>query len=316
MTTHGIHHVSAMSGDPAATRRFYGDTLGLRLVKRTVNFDDPGTWHLYFGDRVGAPGSLLTFFPWIDAPRGRIGTGQVAVTSLAIPPSALGFWLERFVSRGIAHEQPVTRFDERVVALRDPDGMLLELVATPRVSSVDGWEGEAGVPFDHAIRGVHGVTIWTDGAAPGTEEVLTGALGFRFAGEADGRRRFVTDAPIGGVVELRRTDGFWRGAGGVGTVHHVAFRVPDDAAQLAARERLVSEGRQVTPPLDRRYFRSVYFREPGGVLFELATDAPGVLLDEPEATLGTELQLPAWLEQDRAAIAAALPALEPAGAAA
>ncbi|HEX5819380.1 MAG TPA: ring-cleaving dioxygenase [Gemmatimonadales bacterium] len=308
----GIHHVTAISGEPADTVRLYGDVLGLRLVKRTVNFDDPGTWHLYFGDRTGTPGSAITFFPVVNGYRGRVGTGQVAVTSFAIPPESLGYWMERLGARGVAFEHPVTRFDERVLALRDRDGMPLELVATPRVAATPGWEGQAGVPAEHAVRGFHGVTIWSDGPAPGTESILTGHLGFREASEADGTRRFVTDAAIGGVVDVRRTDGFWRGSGGVGTVHHVAFRAADDAAQRLVRDALLRDGVQVTTVQERQYFRSIYFREPGGVLFEVATDSPGFLVDETDAALGSELKLPPWLEAQRAQIARVLPPLHPA----
>lgn len=308
----GIHHVTAISGEPADTVRLYGDVLGLRLVKRTVNFDDPGTWHLYFGDRTGVPGSAITFFPVLNGSRGRVGTGQVAVTSFAILPESLGYWMERLGARGVSFEHPATRFDERVLALRDRDGMPLELVATPRVAAMAGWEGTAGVPAEHAIRGFHGVTIWSDGPAPATEAVLTGHLGFREAAEGDGTRRYVSDAPIGGVVDVRRTDGFWRGSGGVGTVHHVAFRVPDDAAQRTVRDALLRDGHQVTTVQERQYFRSIYFREPGGVLFEVATDAPGFLVDESDAALGSELKLPPWLEPRRDEIARVLPPLHPA----
>ena len=308
----GIHHVTAISGEPADTVRLYGDVLGLRLVKRTVNFDDPATWHLYFGERTGAPGSAITFFPMVNGYRGRVGTGQVAVTSFAVPPESLGYWMERLGARGIAFEHPTTRFDERVLALRDRDDMPIELVATPRVAGTPGWEGQAGVPVEHAVRGFHGVSIWSDGPAPATEAILTGHLGFREASEAGGTRRFVTDAPIGGVVDVRRTDGFWRGGGGVGTVHHVAFRAADDAQQRVVRDALLRDGLHVTTVQERQYFRSIYFREPGGVLFEVATDTPGFLVDEAEATLGSELKLPPWLEAQRAQIARVLPPLHPA----
>jgi glyoxalase family protein len=304
---HGIHHVTAISGDPAATVRFYSDTLGLRLVKQTVNFDDPGTFHLYFGDRTGAPGSILTFVPFPDGRQGRTGTGQAAVTSFAIPLESVGWWIERLGARGLPFEAPVSRFDERVVALRDPDGMLLELVGSARYAGLEGWSG-GSVPAEHAIRGVHGVTLWTDGEA--TEKVLTGLLGFSLSGEETGIRRFRSAAPVGGVVDVRRTDGFWRGIGGVGTVHHVAFRAPDEPSQLDVRAAVEASGLQVTPVVDRQYFKSVYFREPGGVLFEVATDTPGFLWDEPEPELGRSLKLPPWLEAHRAEIADALPSLE------
>ena len=305
----GIHHVTAISSDPAATIRFYGDTLGLRLVKQTVNFDDPGTFHLYFGDRTGAPGSILTFFPFPGGRRGRIGTGQAAVTSLAIPMESVGWWIERLGARGIAVEAPVGRFDERVLALRDSDGMLLELVGSPRHADLEG-RTQGGIPAEHAIRGMHGVTLWTDGEAPGTEEVLAGPLGFRLIGEHAGTRRFGGDAPLGSVVDLRRADGFWGGVGGVGTVHHVAFRAADEARQLELRRVVEEAGLHVTPVVDRQYFKSVYFREPGGVLFEVATDSPGFLWDEAEPVLGTTLKLPPWLEAHREEIVRTLPALE------
>ena len=305
----GIHHVTAISSDPAATIRFYGDTLGLRLVKQTVNFDDPGTFHLYFGDRTGAPGSILTFFPFPGGRRGRIGTGQAAVTSFAIPMESVGWWIERLGARAVAVEAPVGRFDERVLALRDPDGMLLELVGSPRHADLEG-RTQGGIPAEHAIRGMHGVTLWTDGEAPGTEEVLAGPLGFRLIGEHAGTRRFGGDAPLGSVVDLRRADGFWGGVGGVGTVHHVAFRAADEARQLELRRVVEEAGLHVTPVVDRQYFKSVYFREPGGVLFEVATDSPGFLWDEAEPVLGTTLKLPPWLEAHREEIVRTLPAFE------
>jgi len=305
----GIHHVTAISSDPAATVRFYSDTLGLRLVKQTVNFDDPGTFHLYFGDRTGAPGSILTFFPFPDGRAGRTGTGQAAVTSFAIPAESIGWWMERLGARGLPVEAPVGRFDERVIALRDPDGMLLELVGSARHAALEGWSNGT-VPAEHAIRGVHGVTLWTDGAATGTEDVLTRLLGFERAGEEGATRRFRTDSPLGSVVDLRRTDGFWRGVGGVGTVHHVAFRAVDEARQLDVRRSVEEAGLQITPVVDRQYFKSVYFREPGGVLFEVATDTPGFLWDESEPELGTSLKLPAWLEAHREEIVRALPSLD------
>ena len=305
----GIHHVTAISSDPAATVRFYSDTLGLRLVKQTVNFDDPGTFHLYFGDRTGAPGSILTFFPFPDGRAGRTGTGQAAVTSFAIPAESIGWWMERLGARGLPVEAPVGRFDERVIALRDPDGMLLELVGSARHAGLEGWSNGT-VPAEHAIRGVHGVTLWTDGAATGTEDVLTRLLGFEPAGEEGATRRFRTDSPLGSVVDLRRTDGFWRGVGGVGTVHHVAFRAVDEARQLDVRRSVEEAGLQITPVVDRQYFKSVYFREPGGVLFEVATDTPGFLWDESEPELGTSLKLPAWLEAHREEIVRALPSLD------
>lgn len=309
MTQAGIHHITAISGEPRLTVQFYRDTLGQRLVKRTVNYDDPGTWHLYFGDETGRPGSILTFFPWPGGRRGRIGAGQAAVTSYLVPTGSIGYWTERLGARGIAFEAPVGRFDERVLAFRDPDGLLLELVAAGSEAGGVVNPGSS-VPAEFAIQGFRGTTLWTDGAAPATEEVLD-TLGFRFLGEEGGRRRFIGTAVTGQVVDLRRVDGFWRGAGGVGTVHHVAFRVPDQAAQLEVRQSVLGIGVQVTPVIDRNYFHSVYFREPGGVLFEVATDEPGFLVDESLADLGSGVMLPPQYESQRDAIVAHLPPLEP-----
>jgi len=303
MTT-GIHHITAVSGEIDRTLDFYRRVLGLRFVKRTVNYDDPGTYHLYFGDEVGRPGTILTFFPWPGGHRGRQGLGQAAVTAFLVPEGSLGFWVERLVAAGIPHDGPVRRFDEQVLSFADPDGMLLELVARTDALPT-AWQG-GPVPAEHAIRGFHGITLWVNGD-PGTQALLTGPLGFRVAAEADGRTRLVGSAPVGNVVDLRQVGGFWRGAGGVGTVHHVAFRAADDAAQDDVRRQLIDQDVRATPVQDRQYFRSIYFREPGGVLFEVATDWPGFTTDESPAELGTGLRLPAWLEPDRAAIEQALP---------
>ena len=301
-----IHHVTAIAGDPQRNLDFYSGVLGLRLVKLTVNFDDPGSYHLYFGDEVGHPGSILTFFPWPDGRRGRQGTGQVGTVSLAIPSASLGFWVERLVQHGIKFEGPDRRFDEQVLAFSDPDGLLIELVATPRVDRVTPWP-DGPVPAPHAVRGLHGGTIWEEGDR-GTAEVLTAHLGFRRIGEEGNRLRFETAAEgVGTVLDLRRVGGFWRGATGVGTVHHVAFRAPSEEAQLALRAQIEQSGVDTTPVIDRQYFRSVYFREPGGVLFEIATDAPGFTIDEPASELGTHLMLPPTYEPIRDRIVQALP---------
>jgi len=306
--TIGIHHITAVSGEIDPTLDFYGRVLGLRLVKRTVNYDDPGTHHLYFGDEVGRPGTILTFFPWPGGSRGRQGTGQAAVTAFLVPEPSLGFWVERLVSAGVPHEGPTRRFDEQVLSFADPDGMLLELVARAD-APLHAWDG-GPVPAGHAIRGFQGVTLWVNGD-PATQAVLTGPLGFRVAAEADGLTRLIGSAPVGNVVDLRQVGGSRRAAGGVGTVHHVAFRAADDAAQDQVRRRLNDLGVIATPVQDRQYFRSIYFREPGGVLFEVATDGPGFMTDESPAELGSGLRLPRWLEPDRTRIERALPPLPP-----
>lgn len=301
-----IHHVTAIASDPQRTLEFYGGLLGLRLVKLTVNYNDPDHYHFYFGDKLGRPGSILTFFPWSDGEPGRQGVGQVGEVGLAIPIGSLGFWIERFLSRGVAFQGPARRFDEQVLSFRDPDGMLLEVVATPRVARVEPW-AEGPVSADHAVRGLHGVTLWEDGEH-GAAAVLEETLGFRQAGEWENRLRFESGAEgLGTVVDLRRVGGFWRAAEGVGTVHHVAFRVATAAAQAAKRAELQRSGLSPTEVIDRYYFKSVYFREPGGVLFEVATDGPGFLVDEPAGELGTGLRLPPAYRKDRDRIAAGLP---------
>lgn len=309
----GIHHVTMIAGDAQRNVDFYAGVLGMRLVKKTINFDDPGTYHLYYGDETGTPGTLLTFFPWPHARRGREGSGQLNVVSLAIPPESLGFWLERLLREGIAHERLATRFGERVLAFRDPDGLRVELVGSSSAASIAGWAG-GPVPAEHAIRGVHAVTLWSD-SPDATFALLEGTLGMTRVASEEGTTRWRARSPdehrVGVFLDVRDVSGFWEGAMGVGTVHHVAWRVPDDDSELALRARVTTAGLAPTPVIDRKYFHSVYFREPSRSLFEIATDAPGFGVDEPLATLGESLVLPPWLEPERARIAAALPALRP-----
>ena len=309
----GIHHITAIAGDPERNLRFYAHTLGLRLVKLTVNYDDPASYHFYFGDELGRPGTILTFFPWPRGSPGRLGTGQVGAVAFAVPPASLGYWIERLLGQGVRYEGPGRRFGEAVLAFADPDGLPLELIPTERVRELPGWD-DGAVPVEHAIRALHGATIWEDGDT-GTAELLTGQLGFRRVGEEGTILRLESGEKAGALVDLRRAPGFWRGAGGVGTVHHIAFRAADPAEQLARREALGAAGYQVTPVLDRTYFRSIYFREPGGVLFEIATDGPGFTVDEGAADLGSSLQLPRTFEPLRERIAAALPPITLPGAA-
>jgi predicted esterase/catechol 2,3-dioxygenase-like lactoylglutathione lyase family enzyme len=310
----GIHHVTAIASDPQRNLDFYAGVLGLRLVKRTVNFDDPRTYHFYFGDETGRPGSLLTFFPWPGARRGRAGAGQVAVTSFAVLPGAIGFWVERLVRHGVPFEGPATRRlaeagTEQVIGFRDGDGLMLEIVGHPGAEAHRAWGGAAGLPVEHALRGFHAVSLWVADHA-GTGRLLTDTLGLRLVGEDGETRRYAAGDQGGtGRVDVRAVGGFPRGAEGAGTVHHVAWRVSDDASQAALREAVIAGGRRPTPVIDRQYFRSVYFREPGGVLFELATDGPGFAIDEPVEHLGERLTLPPQYEQSRSAIEAALPAV-------
>jgi glyoxalase family protein len=304
----GIHHITAIAGDPQRNLDFYAGVLGMRLVKLTVNFDDPASYHLYYGDELGHPGSILTFFPWPGGQPGRQGTGQVGTVSLAIPSTSLGFWIERLLAHGIRYEGPARRFDEQVLSFKDPDGLLLELVASPRGVNTPAWP-DGPVPAEHTVRGLHGATLWEDGDT-GSADFLTRTMDLQPVGEEGNLFRFQSsDRGSGTVVDLRRAAGFWRGTGGVGTVHHVAFRTEDDQTQLAKRAEIESQGVDITPVIDRQYFHSVYFREPGGVLFEIATDPPGFTIDEPAAELGTHLKLPPVYQASRAEIARVLPPL-------
>ncbi|MFY9826529.1 MAG: ring-cleaving dioxygenase [Thermoanaerobaculia bacterium] len=304
----GIHHVTAMASDPQANVDFYTGVLGLRLVKRTVNFDDPGTYHLYYGDEVGHPGTILTFFPWPGARRGVQGAGQATVTSFSVPQGSLGYWTRRLSSFGVTYEDPRPRFDEEVLTLLDPDGLRLELVAQatdPRPP----WES-GPVPAEHAVRGFDGVAL-TEWNAHVTEELLAGAMGFRRVAEHGDRSRFeVGEGGPGARVDVLGAPSVVRGHVSAGTVHHVAWRSVDEPDQLAWRGALAAAGLYVTPVLDRQYFHSIYFREPGGVLFEIATDPPGFTRDEPVESLGSSLKLPPWLEPSRRQIQESLPPIE------
>lgn len=300
----GLHHVTAVAGDPQRNLDFYAGTLGLRLVKQTVNFDDPGTYHLYYGDDSGAPGSILTFFPWVGARRGTRGTGEVQTTALSVPPSSLDYWLERLREQKVAAERVREGpFEDQAVRLVDPDGMGLELVEA------------AEAPGPHAIGGLHGVTAVVRDARR-TAELLTGQLGYRLEAEEKERFRFVAgeEGAAGRRIDLLVLTREMPGRPGAGSVHHIAFRVADESAQLAWRERLLELGYQVSPVMDRDYFRSIYFREAGGILFEIATDGPGFAVDESLERLGQSLKLPRWIEPQRERIMAALPPLHlPAG---
>ncbi|HEV8190969.1 MAG TPA: ring-cleaving dioxygenase [Ktedonobacterales bacterium] len=305
-TIPGIHHVTAITGDAQRNLDFYSGLLGLRLVKLTVNFDDPGSYHFYYGDALGTPGSILTFFAWPGAPRGRHGTGQTGATGFSIPRESLGYWLERLVQRGIEHEGPETRFGEKVVLFKDFDGLPLELVASNEAKERPLWQA-GPVPAEHAIRGFSGVTLWEDGTAR-TAKLLTAMMGFHEVAKEGSVTRFATgEGGPSTYVDLRDATGFWRGSVAAGTVHHVAYRTPTDADQLNWLEELTREGLRVTPVQDRQYFHSIYFREPGGVLFEIATDLPGFATDETPEQLGTGLRLPPWFESQRAEIEQVLP---------
>jgi len=309
--TTGIHHVTAISGGPQRNVDFYAGTLGLRLVKKTVNFDDPETYHLYYGDGAGSPGTIMTFFPWAHAPGGRIGAGQLVVTSFSIPATSLGFWTERLIEKGVRFEKPRDRFGDTVLSFEDPDRLRIELVATE--DTRPGWSG-GPAQDEHSVRGFHHVALAVE-TTDQTASLMTDTLGFRQVDETEGRIRLSAgEGTPGDLVDVVNAAGFPHGSMGVGTVHHVAFRVPDEETQLAVRAEISALGYSVTPVLDRNYFRSIYFREPGGVLFEIATDPPGFAVDEAEEELGTHLKLPPWLETRRDKLEEVLPPLRvPAG---
>lgn len=301
----GIHHVTAIAGDAQENVNFYAGLLGLRLVKRTVNFDDPQSYHLYYGDGAGNPGTLLTFFAWPGARRGRVGLGQVTGTALAIGPDSLGYWQERLQTHSIFSEIE-TRFGETVLVFADPDGMRLELIPSPS-DPRRGWP-EGHIPAEHAIKGIHGVTLPERSAAE-TVALLTERLGFREAATDGIVTRYASGTEPATFADVVFAPNSISGQIAVGNVHHVAWRTPDDAEQGDWLRGLSALGYGVSPVMDRDYFHSIYFREPGGILFEIATDPPGFAIDESPETLGHALQLPAQYEPRRAQIEASLPPL-------
>jgi glyoxalase family protein len=306
----GLHHVTAIAGNALRNFDFYTRTLGLRFVKKTVNFDDPGTYHFYYGDEAGLPGTILTFFPWENAAAGRNGVGQTHQTAFRVPARSLGYWTHRFIEKGVSHEALERRLGESMLSFTDPDGMSLALVGVTDAEGEPTWTA-GGIPAEHAIRGFHGVTLLVEDRTK-TAGVLTDVFGFAEVGTEVAITRYKSpDAVAGGVVDIYEAKGFLPGFQGRGSVHHIAFRAKDDAEQAAMAEKLIAaHGLRPTEQRDRNYFRSVYFREPGGILFEIATDIPGFDVDEPMATLGRELKLPAFLERHRKEIERVLPNLE------
>jgi glyoxalase family protein len=305
----GLHHVTALCGDPRANHRFYTGVLGLRLVKRTVNFDDPGTYHLYYGDGAGSPGTILTFFPWVGMPRGRLGAGQAVATAFRTGEGSLGWWKRRLEGAKVSVRGPVQRFAESVIEFGDPDGLGLEIVSAPGPLPPTAEWGKSPVPPEHALRGFHAVTL-SEAARDATDAVVAGQMGYRLIGEEKGRFRYQAPGDeAASLLDIVVQPGGRPGLQGAGTVHHIAFRAADETIQLGWREKLIRSGLGVSPVMDRSYFHSIYYREPGGVLFEIATNGPGFATDEPAASLGEKLKLPAQYESARAQIERALPAL-------
>jgi glyoxalase family protein len=309
----GIHHVTCVAGDPQRNLDFWVETLGLRLVKRSVNQDDPGTYHFFFADAEGTPGTSMTFFPWEDLPRGKVGSGQVSATAFRVPEGSLDYWIERFDEYDVTYEESFERFGETVLPFRDPDGLPVELVEV-EIGDDDPTEPWTEfVPEEAAIRGFHSVTLWLADPEP-TKDLLR-TMGFEEAGTGraasdapgDERTRFAAAGDVGAYVDVLPT--VQGGRQGRGTVHHVAFQTPTDEDQAAMRRAVESRGLNPTRQIDRHWFRSVYFREPGGVLFELATNGPGYASDEPVDALGGRLVLPGEFERRREEIEADLPAV-------
>jgi glyoxalase family protein len=311
-TVKGLHHVTAISGPAQENLDYYAGLLGMRLVKKSVNQDDPGTYHLFYADAVGHPGSDLTFFPWAHLAPPRPGHGLSTEVSLTVPSGSLRYWGERLERYGVTIDRVETRFGARVLPLVDPHGMRVALVETAEADTrtFTPWE-ESPVPVAHQIRGLEGARLRERDLEP-TVAFLTGVLGFTHVGtEGTWHRYGVAGGGSGRYVDIEAAPAERRGAWGVGAIHHLAWRVDDDAQQLVVRERVDKAGRRPTPVIDRFWFRSVYFLEPGGVLFELATDGPGFAVDEDPAHLGESLVLPPWLEPQRVQIEGALPRLTP-----
>jgi len=329
----GIHHITAIAGNPQKNIDFYTGLLGLRLVKLTVNFDDPQTYHFYYGDDTGRPGTILTFFPWQYMPKGSRGTGQVVTISFLIPENAIEYWIKRLKSHDIDFTGPTKRFDnkEQVITFYDPDGMELELVAhTSAEERKDHVWKKGPIPEDYATRGFYSATLSLEGYER-TSALLTENMGFsktknegnRFRLEIEDKEKVIDDfytnkqkreldlleisSNIVDIVCLPYTQ---RGSMGVGTVHHIAWRTPTDESQIIMRKNILNTGLDATPVIDRKYFHSVYFREPGGVLFEIATDPPGFMVDQKYEELGQKLLLPKWLEPERKYLEKVLPKIE------
>ncbi len=308
LSVHGIHHVTVIAGDAQENLDFYTGIMGMRLVKKSVNQDAPDTYHLFYADAAGTPGTDLTFFPWPEMGPGRLGIGLTVEVPFAVPPGSLKYWGKRFEQHHVKHGETETRFGEATLPFQDPHGLQLALVESSDQGQFVSWE-KSPVPVEHQLRGMHAVRLW-ERSFDQTERLLTGLMGFKPITEENGWRRYGVDGGSSGkIVEVKELPDAGRGMWGVGRVHHVAWRVKDSIEEMALRENLDHAGLQPTSQIDRFWFKSVYFREPGGVLFELATDGPGFDRDENMEHLGEKLILPPWLETQRNKIEAALPPL-------
>jgi glyoxalase family protein len=299
----GLHHITALSSNAQSNVDFYAGILGLRLVKKTINFDAPEVYHLYYGNEKGSPGTILTFFPYPGIATGRKGKGQLTVTSFSIPENALDYWMKRLDHFNIEYETPQERFDEAFIYFEDNEGLGLELVANKRDKRAGFTYGN--IPLEYSIKGFHGITLSEEGYEK-TAGLLLTHMDHTLVAEKGNRFRYVANENQSEYVDVLCNPDTLRGLPGAGTIHHVAFATKNDETQLRARERLLRNGFNVTPVLDRQYFHSVYFREPGGVLFEIATIPPGFAIDENPAHLGEALKLPPWEEENRSWIEAEL----------
>ncbi|KIQ25243.1 diguanylate cyclase [Flavobacterium sp. MEB061] len=298
----GLHHITAIAGDAKRNFDFYSKILGLRFIKKTVNFDDPGTYHFYFGDEVGSAGTILTFFPWGEGiQQGRKGSGMATEIGYSVPKGSLDFWQKRFEQYNVIYNKPAEKFGEKYLTFLDPDGLKLELIESKTDDNRKGWETDE-VKADVATKGFHNITLTLNDIKP-TALVLTEIFGYKLIDQDVNRYRYATDAvENAAIVDLVELADEKRGLNANGTVHHVAFRVKNDEILIHFREKIEEFGLSITPQIDRQYFHSLYFREPGGVLFEIATDNPGFTVDESLEELGQNLKLPAQYESQRAAI--------------
>ncbi len=308
-SVHGIHHLTAIAGDAQENLNFYVSVMGMRLVKKSVNQDSPDTYHLFYADAVGTPGTDITFFPWPKMYPGQLGVGLVVEVPFAVPPGSLDYWQQRFDARGVKYGSIEMRFGEKTLPFKDPHGLQLALVETDAQRPFVPWQ-RSPVPAEHQLRGMHCVRLWERHLAP-TESLLTEFMGFSRVGTEDGWHRYsVNGGGPGKFIDLKELKEERRGEWGTGAVHHVAWRMNDSDEQFALRGVIESAGLNLTEQIDRFWFKSVYFREPGAVLFELATDGPGFARDEDMEHLGEQLILPPWLESHRSQIEAGLPKLE------
>ncbi len=304
----GLHHITAIADNAKRNYEFYTHVLGLRMVKKTVNFDDPGTYHFYFGDETGTPGSILTFFPWEGIGRGRTGAGMATEIGYSVPAGSLDFWVERFKQFNVKQGPVTESFGEQLLPFEDPDGLKINLVVPLGANNRKPWE-TAEVTAANATRGFHNIVLTLNNIKP-TADILTSVFGYTFLAQDGNRYRYITDATeTAGIVDLLEAPGLARGNNTAGTNHHVAFRVKDEAVLMEFREKILKRGLNITQKINRDYFFSLYFREPGGVLFELATENPGFATDETVNDLGSSLKLPKQYEGSREKIESVLPQL-------